>query len=484
MGELRNPLLIIILLLSVVIGSSHLTRGHEWGDDFASYIMQSESIVNGEMQEFVEHNNITIHQSSSQTGPVAYPWGYPLILTPAYMIKGISPLTLKIPALLFFAGFLICLFVFVRNHFTRIESLLFVSLFAFNPLLINFLDQILSDIPFLFFSTLALLLMTRENKRGVPHLVLIGVIIAFAFFIRTVGILLLASFLIVETYRAWIDRKNRQLFIKILQNIFMVCMSFGVLWLMYSLIFPGGSESYFDQLRGFKLEIALQFAKDYFQLFSAFFGESRVWQYLYYLLFIFFLIGLWSRRRDDFALIVFFALWMLMLITWPIWQGPRFIFPLIPIFIYFTFQGMKLVIKSLPETFDQTAQKAFLGFWILLAGIFLVNSSLGAAVNLRNSRSINGPFDPFSLQMYDYIREKTPSDSVIVFFKPRAMRLMTDRDTIMSTECSRMSLGDHIVLSRKVEENQQISPEEIASCNLPLEEVFRNRRFIIYDILK
>ena len=64
------------------------------------------------------------------------------------------------------------------------------------------------------------------------------------------------------------------------------------------------------------------------------------------------------------------------------------------------------------------------------------------------------------------------------------MRLMTDHDTIMSTECDRMSLGDYIVLSRKVGENQQIAPEEIDSCNLPLDEVFRNRRFIIFEILK
>ena len=64
MSGLRNPALIIILVVSLVIGSSQLTRGHEWGDDFAAYIMQAKSIFNGDMQNFVEHNGITIHQSS------------------------------------------------------------------------------------------------------------------------------------------------------------------------------------------------------------------------------------------------------------------------------------------------------------------------------------------------------------------------------------------------------------------------------------
>ena len=484
MGELRNPLLIIILLLSMVIGSSHLTRGHEWGDDFASYIMQAKSIVNGDMGDFIEHNSITIYQSSFQIGPVAYPWGYPLLLTPSYAIRGISPIGLKLPGLFFFAGFLICFYLMIRMRLTRTESLLLVSLFAFNPLLVDFLDQILSDIPFLFFSTLALLLMANENKRSSWDYAVLGVVIAFAFFIRTVGILLLASLLIMETYKAWNNRINRQVVTDIVRNVLIVFITFGAFWAFYSLIFPGGSESYFDQLKGFKFETALRFIKDYFQLFGSFFGNSIFWEYLYYFLFIFFLIGVWLRRKDDLILIVFFSLWVLMLVTWPVWQGPRFIFPLLPIFIYFTFQGMKSAIRILPEAYQQPGQRVFLGFWILLACIFLFNSSVNAYINLRNNRSINGPFDPFSIQVYDYIKEKTSSDSVIIFFKPRAMRLMTDHDTIMSTECSRMSLGDYIVLSRKVGENQQIAPEEIDSCNLKLDEVLRNRRFIIFEILK
>jgi hypothetical protein len=64
------------------------------------------------------------------------------------------------------------------------------------------------------------------------------------------------------------------------------------------------------------------------------------------------------------------------------------------------------------------------------------------------------------------------------------MILMTGHDTIMSTECDRMYLGDYIVLSRKVGENQQITPEEIGTCNLPLDEVLKNNRFIVYEIQK
>ncbi len=115
---------------------------------------------------------------------------------------------------------------------------------------------------------------------------------------------------------------------------------------------------------------------------------------------------------------------------------------------------------------------------------FLITSSHYAYVNLQNDREINGPYDAHSREVYDYIEDNTPADSLVVFFKPRAMRLMTGRDSIMSTECSRVLKGDYLVLSRKVGPNQQIPPDEIAACELPLEEVLKNSRFIVYRIQK
>jgi hypothetical protein len=482
MSELRNPILIIILVVSIVIGSSHLTRGHEWGDDFASYIMQAKSIVNGDMQEFVEHNSITIYQSSSLIGPVAYPWGYPLILTPAYAIKGVGPLALKLPGLFFFAGFLICLYLLIRNRLTTTESLLLVSLFAFNPMLLDFLDQILSDIPFLFFSTLALLLMTKYEER--PSLfqnIILGGAIFYAFFIRTTGIVLLASFFAYQML--CIYRKNEQSKIITAYSL-TVSLAFVFLWLISSLIFPSGQSTYFEQLKGFTFTTFMGNISGYLALFRFFFGTFTAWIYIYYVLAVFFFVGVWTRGNTDLSFVIFFVIYFGLMLIWPEWQGQRFIFPLIPFFIYFTFQGMKSVISRLPANYRPSGQWIFYGFWLSIISIFLANSSIDAYANLQNNRSINGPFDPYSMEVYNYINEKTSPNSVIIFFKPRAMRLMTDHDTLMSTECDRMFLGDYIVLSRKVGENQQIAPEEIDACNLPLDEVLKNRRFTVYEILK
>ena len=481
---MRNTLLPIIIILSLLFAFASLTRGQIWGDDFASYVMQAGSIVDGTMGKFVEHNTLTIVESSSQIGPVAYPWGYPLILAPVYAVKGIHPLSLKLPGLFFFAGFLICLYLLMRTRLEQMESVLLVSPFAFCPLLIGFLDQILSDIPFLFFSTLALLLMIREETLRVGSAILLGCAIAAAFFIRTTGVLLLLSFLLLEAWMIWLHRQDPEAVKKRGSNLLLATGAFALLWILYALLFPGGGESYFAQYQEFTIRKALENASQYFFVFSQFFGESTPWRIMYYFLVIFFLIGAWNRRKEDQVFLLFFVIWMLLLITWPSWQGPRFIFPLLPVFVYFTFQGMKTAAGKLPSRYSRYGQGGVYGFWMLVTLSFLFRSSSHAYVNLQNGRMINGPFDSYSREVYDYIQDQTPADSVIVFFKPRAMRLLTGHDSLMSTDCEGILKGDILVLSRKVEDNQQIPPEEIGACDLPLEEVLKNNRFIVYQIQK
>ena len=479
MRALRDPFLIVIILLNLAIGSSTLTRGHEWGDDFASYIMQAQSLLNGTPQEFVQKNTFTIFNSSILIGPAAYPWGYPLILTPALILKGVHPLTLKLPGLFFFAGFLICLYFMTSNRLTRIESLLLVSVFAFNPTLIKFLDQILSDIPFLFFIFLGLFLITKF-KANTWNSIGFGIVIFLAFFIRTTGIILLGSFLVCQALCFYRQKEARK---AILINSIAVLFSFSLLWILTSLIFPNGQGSYFDQLKGLTPKIFKENISYYFSLFGIFFGSGPAWMYIFHGLIVLFLIASWQRRNEDQLLIIFFVSYLIAMLFWPERQGIRFIFPLLPILIYLAIQGIRIVINKLPEKYHLAGEMTMYGFWLLIVGTFLFGSGTRAYANLQDDRKINGPFDPYSSDIYNYIRANTPPDSVVVFFKPRAMRLFTDHNTLMSLACTRLPLGDYIVISKKAE-NSQVPLNEIDKCGLALENLFENQRFIVYKVPK
>jgi hypothetical protein len=313
---------------------------------------------------------------------------------------------------------------------------------------------------------------------------LIGVSIFFVTFLRATGILLLGCFLIVEFFRVLASRRDWSVVKQIVLDALIVCASFILLWILNSILFPSGGESYLSQYAGLSVETVKNMIAAYFYAYASFFGEATGWKYLYYLLVVFFLIGVGTRWKEELFFLLFFGLWMIVHIAYPYWQGPRYIFPLLPIFIYFTFQGMKFVAQKLPEKYASVGRRAVYGFWSLMALVFLFTSSINAYTNLQNDRAINGPFDPYSKEVYKYIQEETPANSVVIFFKPRAMRLMTGHNSLMSTECDRMLRGDYLVLSRKVGRNLQIPPEEIDACNLPLSEVLKNSRFIVYKVQK
>lgn len=476
----------LLLLTSALLGSSVLTRGHFWGDDFAAYIMQAKSILSGSMDDFVTANTFTVTQSSHQIGPAAYPWGFPLMLVPVYALIGLSPLALKLPVLLSYIAFLLTFFFLIKRRFTLTESLLAVSLFAFNPELLRSLDNILSDIPFLFLSTLAILLADlyvheHQGKRRRTLAIGTGVAVFAAFFVRTQGLILLGSILLFQGIRFFCEREQRR---QIVTDSFTIVLSFGVLWGISMLVFPGGQTSYLALYSEFSVESVITNIVSYSQLFREFFASLPGQDLFFWVFTVFFFIGLITRLKTDLLFALYVVLYLVVIWTWPEWQGYRFIFPMLPFFIYFVIQGIRVTLSKFGETIKTVLQKGVYAFLILIAIFFAFNSGSYAYENLRANREINGPFDPFSLETFDFIQNETTPDSVIVFFKPRAMRLMTDRYALALTECDRIPEGDYLVLSKKVGENLQIPPDRIEECNLSLDKVFENRRFIVYKLLE
>ena len=149
-----------IVILSGALALAMLTKGHDWGDDFAAYIMQAAGIVHGTVREPVAHMAFTMRESSRAYGPIAAPWGFPTLLAPFYLAcGGLNIFCLKLINVPFFAFFLIAWFALLTRRLSLVDSAIALSILAFSPALLSFQDNVLSDITFLFFSTLSVLLI-------------------------------------------------------------------------------------------------------------------------------------------------------------------------------------------------------------------------------------------------------------------------------------------------------------------------------------
>jgi hypothetical protein len=264
----------------------------------------------------------------------------------------------------------------------------------------------------------------------------------------------------------------------------LILVVFGGLWGISNIIFPGGPTGYLALYEDFRIETLTGNIIAYSKLFEEFFATLPGQALFFGIFAVLFLIGLLTRFKADLLFVLYVALYLIVLWTWPEWQGYRFLFPMLPFFVYFAVQGIKAMLAKVGENQKSMVQKGAYAYLLLIAALFAYNAGWNAYGNLRANREINGPFDPLSMETYEFIKTQTPPESVIVFFKPRAMRLMTDRNALALTECERILEGDYLALSKKVGENLQIPPEKIDECNLPLDKVFENRRFVVYQVME
>ena len=113
-------------------------------------------------------------------------------------------------------------------------------------------------------------------------------------------------------------------------------IAFGILWGISALIFPGGQTSYLALYAGFNMDTLTGNIVSYSQLFRGFFAPLPG-QALFFVFAALFFIGLLTRFKEDLLFILYAAMYLIVLWTWPEWQGYRFIFPMLPFFIYFSF---------------------------------------------------------------------------------------------------------------------------------------------------
>ena len=487
-----HVVLIIILLFSGLINYSTLTTGHNWGGDFSAYIMQARSIIERNIQSFVNHNTFTVVESSRPIWPIAYPWGFPILLAPVLHIFGFNLIALKTVNILCFGFFLICLFILFLHYLSARETILIVSLFAFNPVFLSTNDQILSDIPFLFFSTLSILLIDRfilsnpKSTVSIPKYIFLVLAIFSAYFTRTNGLLLLLVMLICQVIQtSLVGRKIKISLGKTLALNSVPYLIFFAMLSFSSLIFPGGGISYISLIKWITLRSIMSNMYYYSVIPSNLFLDLPFHSIIYVATLPFVLIGLFLNPRKEYHFIVYSSLTLLLYILWAGHQGIRYILPIMPFYIYFAFTGMKWSLEY-NVRFSKLGHALTVTFWCVIIAFFLKSTLIYAKANLDKNREISGPFDQASMEMFIFVSNHTETNSTIVFFKPRVMRMITNRNSIMIDRCTDLLKGDYYVFHKKMGSYDQVLLEKVTKCVplIELESKFDNEKFTVYRMKK
>lgn len=505
-----------VLAISAVLLAAHVKVGHNWGGDFAGYIMQSKSLVDGTLSSYLEANRIAVEESSGTVGPRAYPWGLPLLLVPVYLGFGMNIVAMKLPILLCYFLFVVVLWYAFSGANAPPWRLSLLATFALHPGLIGSTNSVLSDVPFLFASTLGVWLVVRfvdhlqEGTESTAESLCLGLWIVFATTIRTNGILLLPALLGGWAVVVFLASPLAPAFLKgkgkggarpsphgmpfytrgrswwHLALVCLVCL-LG-LGLVHVLLSDGGA-SHMGMMQYPSYAMLRRNVPYYFMQMPNFFARMP-WALAVFLITLpLSLIGAGLRLRQSLPAILYILMTLMLYSLWPSRQGLRFLYPILPFYVSYMLVTLAAVAGWLLHSRLKPFRFVCVVPAILMPVLFGWHSVSGAIRNLRSERTLPyGPYIQASSEVFATVRAHTEADAVIQFFKPRVMHMMTNRRAFMSDRIEDVPRAGYLCIYSGLDGARQIQPAPEAVEELmrrrALQLLFQNTDFSLYKVFR
>jgi hypothetical protein len=398
---------VLFLALTGVFYLATLRPGQGWGDDFAMYIIQARNVALGEWNAPTGY--VYIPQLGG-IGPPRYPPLFPLLLAPLYRAWGLNLTPMKVEVVLIFFGALYLMFEFYARAVGFRYALAIVAVVGLSPWFWQFKENILSDLPFLFFAMLALMVISRCEERkwaSTGEAAAAALVTYLCFAVRTAGVVLIPCLALSAIPRRGTVRW------KAVGALAGAVALVGAQSLLFS-----GAGGYLSVL-GNPFRGLLHQAMAYsWSLRTAFFGIGSAILGTLFLVSLFALsaAGMIARLRNGVSAVeVFVFFYACMVAVWRIDEDLRFLIPLLPFWFLYICEGL----RRLPKRVE----------WAAASAVAIV---IVCGFAWQYARERKGPFiGPFNNPAFEnvasYIRSQTPRDAVFVFSKPRALALLTDR---------------------------------------------------------
>ncbi|MFA4992297.1 MAG: hypothetical protein WC569_06930, partial [Candidatus Omnitrophota bacterium] len=465
-----------------------IREGHDWGGDFSAYIHHAKNIAEGNRYEDIGY----VYNPSYVVGPRAYPPILPLFLAPVYKWFGLNLPLMKTEIIFMFVLLLFVLFLTARIEMPFKYLLPFILLVGLNPYLWDFKDKILSEIPFTLLAYLALLAMHRVGDKrysartGFLLSAAAGFLIYLAYGTRTIGAIML--FLVIFNTVVFKNPK-RYLLTSCLFFLFFAALQ-GVL--------VKGNDSYFfkdyfiEFFATFKFREFLSNIYVYIRGFSVFFDSgNKVFRLsLFLILSAFFMAGYLSRlRRGKLSVFeLFIPVYSIFAIAWPVVGAPRYFIPVFPLYAFYAFIGMKMLL-------DKDSFRHKLIYICVLAAVFMSYAVSYAGADYVSIKEGIGKKE--AGELFEYIRAHTDEDDVFIFQKPRVLALFTGRkasayhcpasDKEFRDYINKIE-ADYIIYTRSFEgqlvrDHDGLYARSFAGRHKSgIKEAYRNPDFIVYKI--
>ncbi|HAP77927.1 MAG TPA: hypothetical protein DCR14_17820, partial [Acidimicrobiaceae bacterium] len=246
----------VLLVVLVVVGSLAVQRPHvDFGDDYALYLRQARSLLDGDIDRVISDNAFLVNakgEATSEFTPTAYPWVTSLLMAPA--VRAFGPTAwdnLKLAEVAVLAAWAVVFLVFARRRVGLLAATLVAATVALSPWYLRYTNSILSELPYMLVATALLVGFDRVGRLHDPLRLpwnaawMIGALGTLAFNTRREGLAVVPALLAWQAVAAWRQRPERARITAVAARPYIALVGAGALFhlLLPATIFPryGGS---------------------------------------------------------------------------------------------------------------------------------------------------------------------------------------------------------------------------------------------------
>lgn len=431
MKEVIKHSVVIVLLLPLLF--LNIKSTHDWGDDFAQYLIEAKNIQQGAplaQSGYVENPNYIL-------GPNCYPPGFPLLI--ALSSFDVSALNVLMSFFLLCIGYFS--FLLFNRWFHFPSAITMALVIVYNPLCLSFKNEILSDLPFTAFLLLFFFLYLSDNKK-IWMLILTGFVLAFTIEIRYVGWVVFIALIAETFYKIGVKYFRQHKYdLNYIKHEIWIAASCLIFYGIFYLIFPQKIIYYpnpkvmtvFERI---SLNANYNYAvlKYFFSCFDEGFLNHLVSYGIVFTALIGMLIFIFRPDQLKPTILLFFFIGYVVSILIHQYSdtGFRLLVPVIPLILFFAAYALFIVLAIVPY-------KQYIVFCLGFLVLFCYKQN--SIRVLRSGKDIiPGPYSAEATAAFDFIVKNTTEKEGIMFSKPRALTYFTGKKTFVNIELSSPAL--------------------------------------------
>jgi len=404
-------IMLFLLLPSILIWPQ---QGHDWGDDFAMYIIQAQELIG---RWGMDGEGYVYNPLRPTLGPPEYPWGFPAVMAPVVFLFGNDMTALQVLMKLIYLALFLTVFGFLRLWLPWWVAAIGTIALAYNPVFIELRTEVMSDLPFALWVLLCLSMLGSRHRWATVGAVVAGTL---AVLTREAGVALALGLLCTwMAMRLWPERCDHE---APPQRIGLVaCFTLGA-FIVQRLTAPAG---YGHQFSSFDLPQVLATNIEYLTEVLAYRFFLHTYDHWHSLAIVgialfalsviigFIITAKKSIRPVHLVLVAFLGLFMLFPFSA---RGFRFIVPFLPFLLLF---GL-MALRSIPR----------IGLVLAAAlPLFILQQNHELLMRMVKSDPFvpEGPQRKEASEVFAYMNARLPTDARVLFIKPRALSLYTHR---------------------------------------------------------